>query len=222
MTEPIRKNEAGFSLVELTIGMAVTLVVLGMAVAVLGGVFNIRTRENQRSDALADVQRAINIMSREIANAGFGLTGNGLVPSDCSDDDIRIRANLNAYGGDGNRSATSDDSEDIAYLETEGNLVRYNINTDESTVLAHRLDELRLYYFDERVSYSADADDCDITITTAGAAEVTNKANARYVIIVVCVNLPAVGSPGGSGYQPETRVKLVSDVVLRNAALPAY
>jgi type II secretory pathway component PulJ len=219
MTKRYRKDETGFSVIELTIGMAVTLVVLGIAVSILGGVFNVRSRENQRSDALADVQRAINIMSREIANAGFGLTGNGLVAADCSDDDIRIRANLNAYGGDGNRSATSDESEDVAYLETEGNLVRYDINTNTSTVLAHRLDELRIYYFDEQVNYNADTDDCDIEVEVA---EVANKANAQYVLIVVCVNLPAVGSPGGSGYQPETRVKLVSDVVLRNAALPQY
>ncbi len=59
---PAAKLEAGFSLIELMFAMAITLIVLGMASALLGRSFNVRTRENLRTDALADVQRALNIM----------------------------------------------------------------------------------------------------------------------------------------------------------------
>ncbi len=90
-------ESAGFSLVELIIGMSITLVCLTVAGTVLSGAFNVRNRENTRSDALLDAQRGINIMSREIGNSGFGLTTNGIVASDSDVSSIRIRANLNAY-----------------------------------------------------------------------------------------------------------------------------
>jgi hypothetical protein len=38
-----------------------------------------RSRENQKSDALADTQRALNILTREVADSGFNLNNNGIV-----------------------------------------------------------------------------------------------------------------------------------------------
>src|SRR4051794_32768505 len=78
------QTEAGFSLLELVLAMTVTLVVMGMASALLAGSFNIRARENQKSEAIADVQRALNVITREVANSGFGLTNNGIVAADSS------------------------------------------------------------------------------------------------------------------------------------------
>ena len=77
-----KKSEAGFSLFELIIAMTITLVVLTVATTLLARSLNMRTRSNENVDALADAERALNIMSREIAQAGFNLNDNGIVPED--------------------------------------------------------------------------------------------------------------------------------------------
>jgi hypothetical protein len=41
-------------------------------------------------------------------------------------------------------------------------------------------------------------------------------------VISVCVELPARGALGSAGYQPASRVQLVSDVYLRNADVANY
>ena len=102
MSKESAKRQGGFSLVELIIAMTITLVVLGIATTLLAQTFRVRTRAHDNVDALADAQRALNIMSREIAQAGFNLTDNGLVAADSVTDGngnstIRIRANLNKF-----------------------------------------------------------------------------------------------------------------------------
>src|SRR5918999_446724 len=94
-----KRSENGFSLIELIIAMALTLVVLTIATTLLAQSLNMRTRSNENVDALADAERALNIMSREIAQAGFNLDDNGIVAEDSVVDangnsTIRVRANL--------------------------------------------------------------------------------------------------------------------------------
>ena len=232
-------KERGFSIIEVTIALSIALISMGIACKMLAGTFNLRARENQRSEALADVQRALNIMTREVANSGFGLTSNGIVAGD-SDGGIdgspggehqvrliRFRANLNAFAGETTSDTTDDSGEDVKYLlfvddaNQERYLVRYDVNADESTVLANRIDTLSIRYFSGRVSYTSDTNDCNISLP-GGVTEVADKATAKYLVVVSCVRLPAIGTPGGSGYQPETVVKLVSDVELRNGNARSY
>jgi hypothetical protein len=49
--------------------------------------------------------------------------------------------------------------------------------------------------------------------------EVAQKSGAKYIVISICVTLPAVSTPGSPGYQPPSQVQLVSDVALRNSDL---
>jgi prepilin-type N-terminal cleavage/methylation domain-containing protein len=217
-------NEAGFSLVELVLAMAISLVVMAMASALLAGSFNIRARENQRSEAIADVQRALNIMSREIANSGFGLTNNGIVAADSGSNMIRFRGNLNAYRGQTTSNSVADRDEDVQYrLYTDGTnsyIVRLDVNTsNQTTVLANRIDAFRIRYYSSKIDYTAG--DCDIT-PSGGATEVTDKTTAKYIVITVCVSLPERGTPGSTGYQPETNMQLISDIMLRNGDLTQY
>ena len=98
MSASNKKNlNSGFSLLELLIAMAITMTLMTAAATLLAGSVRMRSRENQKSDALADTQRALNIMSREIANSGFNLTNNGIVPADSGLNSIRVRANLNKF-----------------------------------------------------------------------------------------------------------------------------
>lgn len=221
------RTDRGFSLLELLIAMAITVVLLGASTSILMSSFNIRHREDQVSDALADVQRAINIMSREIANAGFNLSTNGIVPGDSDANSIRIRSNLNRYDATADETSqvdVVDPGEDIKYFinsaENTNYLVRFDAyasGTAQKTVLANRLDSLRIHYFAQQVTYSTSG--CDIE--DPSAAEVAPEA-ARYVVIAVCVQLEAYGTPNSPGHQPATSVLLASDVTLRNARLSSY
>ena len=223
-TQNTRSPEAGFSLIELVIAMAITLAVLGLAGNLLAGSFNVRARENQKTDALADAQRALNIMTREIANTGFGLANNGLVEADSTATAIRVRSNLNAFDGQTTSNSINDRNEDVKYsLYSAGSdsyIVRLDIGTqNQTTVLANRVDTLNIRYFPAKISYTATSTNCDITTTSP---EVTQKSDTKYVVISVCVELPARGAPGSPGYQPVSRVQLVSDVYLRNADVGNY
>ena len=224
-----RASESGFSLLELLIGMGITLIIMTIAMTLVAGAFSIRARENQRSDALVDAQNALNYLSRDIANSGFGLRSNGIVEIDSGLSAIRVRANLNAFMRQTTSQLTSDTDEDVQYrLITEAGgahsyIVRLDVNTNnQTTILANRIDDLRIRYYGAKVTYTPDpaANVCDIT--SVSASEVAQKKDAKYVVITLCVNLPQRGQPGSSGFQPASRVRLISDVVLRNADLAAY
>jgi prepilin-type N-terminal cleavage/methylation domain-containing protein len=236
-------SAAGFSLIELMIAMAVTLTMMTLASKVLMECFNIRTRQDSRSDTIADVQRALNIVSREVASAGYGLTSNGVVgctaagACDSNAASIRVRANLNRFDSTPSDADTLDDNEDVKYfLNDSANtryLVRYNANAPvtKATVLANRITAMQFHYFDERVTYttlSYDPATPNASLITnardaSGAAQAEVAPNlAKYVVVMVVVRLPAVGTPGSPGYQPPSNEMLVSDVTLRNNDLANY
>lgn len=230
------RQEKGFSLAELIIAMAITITITGLACTLLARSMNLRYRTNEKMDALADAQRALNIMSREIANSGFNLSDNGIVAEDSTTDEngnstIRIRSNLNKFDTSASATAQSgigvageDVGEDVKYFLHAANntnlLARFDVYRGTGlgpTVLANRLDSLHIHYFSQKVTYSTSG--CDIT--GASSAEVAASA-AKFVVIAVCVEEPAVGSPGDPGYQPAANVLLVSDVALRNSYLSGF
>ena len=214
--------ESGFSLFELVIAMAITLVILTIASVLLSSSFTIRGRENQRSAAIADAQRALNTMSREIANAGYGLSTNGIVAGDSGLTQIRVRSDLDISG------ATNADSEDVKYvLVSDANgsfIVRMNLQPAQTTaLLGNRIDGLAIYYYDERVTYTIGDGVITDVRNSAGAvkAQVTPDL-AKYIVLLIKVSLPAVGTQGKAGYQPASSTQLVSTVTLRNSNLSTY
>lgn len=219
---------AGFSLIELLIAMVITLTVMGIATTLIARSLRMQARENRRTEALADSQRALNLMSREIANAGFRMKTNGIVWQDSNNDkSIRVVANLNKYTGETDNGVT-EAGEDVKFFLADNTqyLVRHDANTTgalKTTVLANRISSLWIYYYTGRVNYTTG--DCDAPITEpAGVNHLSgaNIANADYVVLAVCVDLPEEGTPGSPGYQPATRTLLVTDVALRNATIDAY
>ncbi len=229
----LKRGSEGFSLLELIIAMAITLVVMTMASTLIARAFRVRSRENQKSDALADVQRGLNIMSREIANAGFNLHTNGIVAADSNATSIRIRSNLNKFdtsvtadARDGIGIPVKDAGEDVKYFrnlaagtEYLARWDEYTGNANKGTVLANRIDSLKVHYFGQPVTYTAAQEDTDIS--SPSSLEVAPDA-AKYVVIALSVTLNAVGTPGSDGFQPERHMLLVSDVTLRNAGLSTY
>jgi prepilin-type N-terminal cleavage/methylation domain-containing protein len=243
-----KRNQAGFSLIELMVAMTVTLVVMSIAVTLLARSLNIRTRENERADEIADVQRALNIMSREISNAGFNLSNNGIVAADSNSQSIRVRANLNKFNTSFSAPARSgigqpgildgeDAGEDVTYFVNSAEQTNYLARWDplqssdptkpelRKTVLANRVDAVKFYYFDTKVTYTQDPERCLITspLNAAGAAQdFVTPDKARFVVIAACVTTPQVGQQGSPGFQPESQVLLMSDVALRNSRLSKY
>ena len=185
-----QSKQGGFSILELLIAMIITLAIMVAASTLLASSLRTRARENSRSDALAAAQRALNIMSREISNSGYGLNDNGIVVADSAIDSIRVRANLN------NDTDLNDVDEDVRFIlqTANGEIVRYDNSTPASarSVLATNITSLTIKY----LNVAGSAVSCD---------------SAERVSIEVLVNLPA------GPEQPASQVYLVSQVALRNA-----
>src|SRR5215212_2569067 len=233
-------NQAGFSLLEVIIAMGITITIMTLATTLLAASFRVRSREDRKSDAVADVQRALNIMTREIANAGLKLpdglaavSKNGVVVNDSDSESLRIVSNLNGmpdsangYFEDGDVDDANEDIKFLMYVDPDRGqryIVRYEKNgSHQTTVLANRIDSLIFRYYDEKVTYDTTVVDgvCDITNVKNAAGETEDEVSpgaGRFVVIAVGVTLPEVGTAGSEGYQPASQVQLTSDVVLRNS-----
>lgn len=236
-----RHGERGFSLLELVISMGLTVVVMSFAAHLLASGVSIKAREERRIDAVADVRRALGAMSREIANAGYGLPAglpaNGIVEADSDLTQLRLLSNPDAFSTDAGatpNSVTSPDEDVILRLvddEDTGQsyIMRFDVNGAVAgySVLANRIDSMTIRYFDRRVAYSPGPceegiDMGSVRDSAGNALAEVSPAQARYVVIAVCVTLPAVGTPGAAGYQPPSSTQLISDVQLRNTQGTAY
>lgn len=190
------KSTEGFSLVELVVSMVITLIILGVAVATFSGALSSRERQSSRTDALTSAQAALNLMSREIGNSGYGLTTNGLVFADCNDRRLHFRTNT---ANEGNNMATDTVGEDVTYFydTTSQSVVRYDRVGGTSGII-NRVSDVDFIYYNYPPSGSV----------SAAAA----SADTGRVRILLTVELADVrGQPTGQ------KVKLESDVTLRNS-----
>ena len=216
--DPSTRQE-GFSLVELMLALVITLVICGLAFGLLASTLRQKTRSNTETEILADANQALGLMTTDIMNSGFGLSTNGLKAADCIEDKIRVRANLNALLGEPTSNVVTDRDEDVIYqlaAKPGGGkaLVRSDVGLGASTVIVTEVD-------DSDVDNDGDGDGLTFSYLDAAGVEVT-PPDAVSVTASVRFVLPAMGVPGGDGYQPR-RTKLVSiPIVLRNGRLAAY
>ena len=205
MTLTKSKGERGLSLLELLIALTVTLLIMAAATTLLATSLRTRTRENKRSEALSDVERALSMMTREIGNSGYGLTSssdlssNGIATADSNSSSIRVRANL-----DNNSTLAISDleaDEDVRYVWQTNNrtIVRFSPlpgPNGTTSVMAYDVTFMQLSYYDANGAVIANAAQYD---------------QAERVRIEIRIELPAtMGTPASV-------VGLVSDVALRNA-----
>jgi len=213
------KSEQGFSLIELLIGMAVTLMCLAVISSVIAKATSVNARETRKADALVSAQAALNVMSREIGNSGFGIymdsttqtPSNGIVAADSGATQIHIRSNFDNVGDysvppgstvlDTNRPG-----EDITYFfdDATKSIVRYDAHpasgTSATSVVVNRVSDVTFEYFNYTTSAST------VTQTT------TPTTATGRIRITVLVNLdPVVGQPDNQS------VSFTSDVTLRNS-----
>lgn len=227
-----KPNEGGFSLIELLISVAVMLIVLAVASGLFGRALGVRARESRKTDALTSAQAALSVMSREIGNAGFGISdpsdhripNNGIIVADSnwdSDADgkserIHIRSNFDNVGeytlpSGSTILSTNRPGEDVTYFfdSATNSIVRYDPNTPgtgpKTSVIVNRISNVTFEYFDY-VSGSA--------ISSTPTAASTNTGRVR---ITVTVKLdPVIGQPDNQ------TVTFSSDVTLRNSNYMLY
>jgi Tfp pilus assembly protein PilW len=193
-----KKRAAGFSLIELIFSMALTVMILGIVIMTFTAAMNTRSREASKTDAITSTQAALNILSREIGNSGYGLWSNGIVLSDSNDKKLHIR--MNTGNSDGSTSAPG---ENITFYwdQASQSVVRYDAYGGGTTSgVINRVSELDFVYY----NYN--------NVTGAYTSSLTPTTTTGRVTINLKVTLPNVnGQPGNQ------QVKVTSDVTLRNS-----
>jgi prepilin-type N-terminal cleavage/methylation domain-containing protein len=221
------KLQAGFSLIELMIAMVIMLVIMGLVSTMLGRSLNIRSRESRKTDALTSAQAALNIMSREVSNAGFGIyegsafsqtASNGIILGDSNLHALRFRANLTNVGlGSASTmgcppACTNEPGEDVTYFfdNTTKSIVRYDphgIQTSpgvfgpQTSVVVNKISNITFSYFDYQ-------DDGTVTADPGNAAPTSRTGRVR---LTVEVQLEPVQN------EPNETVRFTSEINLRNS-----
>lgn len=200
------KNEQGFTLMELLVSMTIIIIIMSVASILFSRALGTRNRESSRTDALTSAQAALNVMSREIANSGYGLSQNdydtvhynGIVLADSSSTKLRIRANII-----NTNTTTNDVGEDVTYYydTTAQSIVRHDpAQSPTTTYLVNQISSVSFQYY----NYSGSSSTPTITDTPT--------STTSRVKITVTVKLGEVQG------QPTTQtVTLTSDVTLRNS-----
>lgn len=181
-----RNRQKGFSVVELLIATTVMLILLGIVSVMIARAFSVRQREAQRSDALVSVQAALNVISREVANSGFGIYSdsitkkgsNGIVLADSNQNRIHMRSNMLNQGDkddcDNNIAdtacSTDQPGEDITYYldAASQSIVRYDPNDNPTTsIVVNRVSRLQFHYYHYDPSTGNITDSATPTATTS-------------------------------------------------------
>jgi prepilin-type N-terminal cleavage/methylation domain-containing protein len=211
------KNNKGFSLIELLITMVIVVLLLCLVSTLLSRSLSVRARESRKTDALTSAHAALNIMSREIANSGFGIYDgplfqnavNGIIIDDSDANQIHFRANLTNTGdGPINPSCpavcTDDANENVTYFfdDATDSIVRYDPRaTPTTSVIVNKISNVTFSYFD----YADDG-----TSTPEPGNAVPSDATGR-IRLTVDVTLDRTAD------QPEESVRFTSEINLRNS-----
>ena len=202
MTGKRSNAEAGFSVVEMMLTMLIMLVVMGTVMSLFSRSLSTRSRESSRTDALTAAQAALNVMSREIANSGYGTVTNGLM-DDSSDELVHFVSN---------HVNTNDNllqpGENVTYYfepDTES-ILRYDENGEGpglpmTSIIINRISRVDYQYFNYT---GANAVPTITSVPTADTGRVRIRLTVSMEQVVGQVNPDAV--------------VLSSDVTLRNSA----
>lgn len=194
----IKQGEKGFSLVEMMVAMVVMLILFGIVSAIFAAAMSTRSRQSRRADALTSARAAIQVISREIANSGYGLNSNGIVYADCTDQRIHFRMNtVNS------NLTTSDPNEDITYYYDAAtkSIVRFDrFGSPQVSVVVNGISDIRFTYFD----YSG--------ATSTPTQVSTPTVDTSRIRITVSVQMDPI-----MGQLANETVQFTTDVTLRNS-----
>ncbi len=193
MTNPRRRREGGFTLINLLVSMGIS----GIALSAVTTTFVSQSQSYDAQEQIVEMQQnaraAMNIMTREIRMAGYSPTGASLVGVHYHSDKIHIRADIT---GDGD---INDPNEDIKYSYDSANL---SIERDAEAGIQPIADNIQAFtmtYFDNNGNAT------------------TNSANIRQIQITITARTAEIDRnyPFNGGYQTYS---LTSMVTPRNLA----
>ncbi len=166
MTNPRRRREGGFTLINLLVSMGIS----GIALSAVTTTFVSQSQSYDAQEQIVEMQQnaraAMDIMTREIRMAGYSPTGASLVGVHYHSDKIHIRADIT---GDGD---INDPNEDIKYSYDSANL---SIERDAEAGIQPIADNIQAFtmaYFDingNATTNSAVIRQIQITITARTA-----------------------------------------------------
>jgi len=182
------------------ISVALSVIILGAGIAAFSTALCMRSRQASKTDAITSTQAALNVLTREIGNSGFGLTTNGIVLADSTNKKLRFRSNV--YNDDGQAASSGEDV--MFYFDTtSGSVVRFDRNANGGAGLTagvvNRISDVEFGYY-------------DFVGNIRTGPNPAPTADTGRVEITLTVFLPdVVGQP------PNQTVKVKSDVTLRNS-----
>jgi len=194
-------RESGFSIVELIVTMVILLVIVGTVTTLFSRSLNTKSRESSRTDALTASQAALNVMSREIANSGYGTITNGMMSDSTTD---RIHFVTNHVNTNDNLLQPG---ENVTYYfePSTQSILRYDANgggagTPLTSIIINRISRVEYRYFNY---VGSNALPTETTFPTADTGRVRIKLTVNLENVIGQVN-------------PDS-VVLTSDVTLRNS-----
>jgi prepilin-type N-terminal cleavage/methylation domain-containing protein len=198
-----RYHEAsGFSILELIVAMTIILVVMGLVSTMFSRSLATRQRESSRTDTLTAAQAALNVISRELANSGYGLAGNGISLADSNGQQLHFISNVR-----NNNEVFTDPSENVTYYfdPTTQSILRHDrhaggVNIARTSIIINRISSLGFQYFDY------------VGTSPGTGPHAVPSVNTSKVRVTVRVLLEQV-----QGQVNPQNVVLTSDVTLRNA-----
>lgn len=201
-TQNKRRSQQGLSILELLLAMTLIIVVVGLLGSLFARSVSTRQRESSRTDALTAAQAALNVISREIANSGYGLVDNGIVAGDSTLKQLHFRSNVV-----NDNIVLTDPGEDITYYFDPGtqSILRHDANgggigVPQTSIIVNRISDLNFQYF----SYVADN---PIGVQTNPPNFDTGRVRVNVRVLMENV----------AGQVNPQDVTLISDVTLRNA-----
>jgi len=186
----------------MTLTIIIMLIIMGVVTTLFSRSLSTKSRESSRTDALTAAQAALNVMSREIANSGYGVVTNGLMND----------SNGTALHYVSNHVNTNDNllqpGENVTYYWEPGtqSILRHDANGAPgggpmTSIIINRISNVQFRYFDYVGSNPIPS-----------AASATPTANTGRVRITLTVNMEDL-----VGQVQNDRVVLTSDVTLRNS-----
>jgi len=203
-TRAFTKHDAGFTIVELLIGVAIFGLFLTGIYAVL--VANIKTYQSEQNSMVQtqDLRAGLSTMVWEMRMAGYdppaGAAGAGIVTANASE--MRVTMNLNAEAGD---TDLNDANEDVRYaINASGHLGRETGGAGGLQPVVENVTALAFTYFD--------ANNAQLTFVPLNA---TDRAAVRSVLVTVTSLTPDIDPVSGAQKQKTYTTR----VMMRNMGL---
>ncbi len=147
MTHSLKDNEQGFTILELVIGVTVSMLLLSLAARLLVYQQEIFNEEAEITEMHQNLRFAMDMIVKEVKMAGYNPNPSISFDGIPDDTKLKILANLN---GDGD---TTDEDEEVEFSFATNTIIREDINfaqaIDDDEVIAENITDVTFNYRDK-------------------------------------------------------------------------